>query len=450
MSNTYILIIFTLALAYLLISIAKFKMHAFFAMLTCSMWVGFALRMPLPTIISSMTSGFGGILGGLGIVLGLGSLLGTMLGLSGATNVLAESILKTAGEKKSSLAMNIIGYLISIPVYMGSAYIILDPLNHSLAKKTRKNVVVYITALVIGLLVTNCLVIPTPGPLAVASTLGIDVGYFIFYALVVSIIASLTGGWIWGEFLGKRYPYDESELNTSVTSDIVSDEPHPSAKLSFFLLMLPIFIIFLGTILNIVAPNDSVKEFASFLTGGSGVAALMITDFVAMITLRKYIKIPYGKMIKKCFDENGEMLYILGAGGAFGAIVTASGVGNVLVELLSGMNISVVILAYVLCLLLRAALGSATTALITTATILGPIASQLGANMVLLALAICVGAVGLGLPTDGAFWMVEGIDKTDFKKTFMSYTVGSTIASVVGFALVMMLNMFAGVLPGLH
>lgn len=450
MSNTLIIIVFLLAITYLLVTIAKFKMNAFFAMITCSLWVGIVLRLPLPDIVSAITGGFGGILGSLGIVLGLGSLLGTMLGEAGATGVLANSILSVAGEKRSSLAMNIIGYIISIPVYMGSAYIILDPLNHDLAKKTRKNVVVYITSLCIGLLVTHCMVIPTPGPLAVASTLGLDVGWFILYAIIVSIPASLCGGWLWGEFLGKRYPYDESELKTTAVSDKDSDKERPSAGLSFFLIFLPIAIIFLGTVLNMVVPNDNVKAVATFLTGNSGVVALLITDVVAMLLLHKYIHLPYGKLITKTFNESGEMLFILGAGGSFGAIVTASGIGDVLVGLLSSMDISVIVLAFVLCILLRAALGSATTALLTTATILGPVAGQMGANMVLLGLSICVAAIGLGLPTDGAFWMVAGIDDLEFKKTTGSYTLGSTVASVVGFAVVLLLSACSGFLPGLH
>ncbi len=450
MSNTFIIIVFLLAIAYLLVTIAKFKVNAFFAMITCSIWVGIVLNMELPKIVSSITGGFGGILGGLGVVLGLGSLLGALLGASGATGVLANSILAISGEKRSSLAMNIIGFIISIPVYMGSAYIILDPLNHNLAKKTNKNVIVYITSLCIGLLVTHCLVIPTPGPLAVASTLGIEIGWFILYAIVVAIPASLFGGWIWGEFLGKKYPYDESELKQDAVMEDSDDKAKPSAALSFFLIFLPIAIILIGTILNLCTENERVKSFANFLTGNSGVMALLITDFVAMIKLRNYIDMPYGKLIIKTFNECGEMLFILGAGGSFGAIVTASGIGDVLVTILSGMNISVIILAYFLCILLRAALGSATTALLTTATILGPVASQMGANMVLMGLSICVAAIGLGLPTDGAFWMVAGIDGTDFKKTFESYTLGSTVASLAGFAVVLILSFASGLLPGLH
>ena len=155
------------------------------------------------------TGGFAGALGALGIVVALGAILGSLLSMSGATEQLAAGVLRAAGKERSSLAMNIIGFIISIPVYMGSAYIILNPLCKNLSKDTKKNVFVFTTALSIGLLVTHCLVIPTPGPLAVANTLGIDIGWFILYALLVSIAASLTGGWLYGKFMGKKYPYEE-------------------------------------------------------------------------------------------------------------------------------------------------------------------------------------------------------------------------------------------------
>ena len=333
---------------------------------------------------------------------------------------------------------------------MGSAYIILNPLCKNLSKETKKNVVVYATSLSIGLLVTHCLVIPTPGPLAVASTLGINVGWFILYALVVSIFASLAGGWLYGEFMGKKFPYEELlENDTETTVSEQQKNAHPSMGLSVGLILLPIVLILVGTILPFIIPGDGMKAFSTFLSGNSGLAALVISDIVAFVALKKYIDMPYGKLISKTFNEQGEMFLVLGAGGSFGAIIKAGGVGDALVAVLSSMNISVLVLAFILCMLLRAALGSATVALLTTATILGPVASQMGVNMVLLGLSICTAAIGLALPTDGGFWLVEKLDNLGFKKTMISFTGGATIASLVGFGVIMILNMCSGFLPGL-
>lgn len=453
MSSTFTIIVFLAAIAYLMIAIAKLKIHPFFAMISACVAVGLLMRLQPTQIVSSITGGFGGILGSLGIVFGLGALLGEMLSESGATEVLADSVLKIAGKKHSSLAMNIIGFIISIPVYMGTAYIILDPMNKSLAYKTKKNVIVYATALSIGLLVTHCLVIPTPGPLAVASTLGLNVGWFILYALVVSIPASLLGGWVWGEYLGKKYPYEVPwgfDPEQAEKNENASEENRPSAALALAMIFLPIAIIMLGTILGLGGAETTAGMIGNALTASSGTLSLLISVLVSMVCLKKYLKTPFSKMIVKVFNEQGNILFILGAGGSFGAIVTATGIGDVLVATLSSMNISVIVLAFVLCILLRAALGSSTVALLTTATILGPVAQEMGANMILLGLAICCGAIGLSLPTDGGFWEVKELDNFDYNKTTMIMTVGTTIASVVGFIVVLLLQIGAGALPGLH
>jgi GntP family gluconate:H+ symporter len=450
MSQTWIIIAFLLSMVYLLVTIIKFKMNAFYSLLTGSILLGILTGLPLADINSNVTSGFGGALGSLGIVIALGAILGSLLSMSGATEQLAEGVLKVAGKKNASLAMNIIGFIISIPVYMGSAYIILNPLCKSLSKDTKKNVVVYSTALFVGLLTTHCMVIPTPGPLAVASTLGINVGWFILYALVVSIFASLAGGWIYGEFMGKIYPYEEVEDAVAEKTVEKSVKDRPSMALSVGVILLPIILILVGTVLPFIIPGDAVSAFCGFLSGSSGLVALLLSDIVAFLVLKKYIDVPYSQIISKTFNEQGEMLLVLGAGGSFGAIIKAGGVGDALVAVLSSMNISVLVLAFILCMLLRAALGSATVALLTTATILGPVASEMGVNMVLLGLSICIAAVGLSLPTDGGFWLAEKLDNLGFKKTMISITGGGTIASIVGFVVVMILSACSGFLPGLH
>lgn len=455
MSNTYTIIVFLLAIVYLMGTIVKFKMHAFFSMITCCFLVGFAMQMNLTELVNTITAGFGGMMTSLGIVIILGAILGSVLSESGATEVLADAILKIAGQKKSSLAMNIIGFIVSIPVYMGSAYIILDPINRTLARKTKKNVLVYCTSLSIGLLVTHCLVIPTPGPLAVASGLGLNIGVFIFYSIIVAIPASLAGGWLWGEFLGKKYGYEEpwspEDKNGAAAPAVErADADRPSAALAAGLIFLPIVIILVGSCLGMAASEGILHEISTFLTAGSGVAALLVSTILALFSLRKYIDMPLSRLIPKTLDEQGSILVILGAGGCFGGVIKATGIGDVLVSVLSSLNISVIVLAFILCILLRAALGSSTVALVTTISILGPVASEMGANMTLMGLAICAAAIGLSLPTDGGYWEIQSLDNLSISKTTWSMTGGSTIASVVGFAMVMLLSACSGFLPGLH
>lgn len=449
MSEIWSVIVFIIALFYLLFAIMKLKMNPFFAMMTGAVLTGVLIRMSPVDMVNEITTGFGGILASLGIVIGLGSLLGALLNEAGATQQLANGVLAIAGKKKASLAMNAIGYIVSIPVYMGSAYIILNPLCRRLAKDTKKNVVVYTTALAIGLTVTHCLVIPTPGPLAVSATLGANVGWFIFYSIIVSIPAALIGGWLYGEYMGKKYPYEEIAEEEEVTEQEQSGRPLPSTGLSFGLILLPIALIIVATVLPMAIANETLSAVCGFFTGGSGMMSLAISDVVAMVALRKYIDLPYAKVISKTFNEQGEMFLILGSGGAFGGVIKASGIGDALVSILSSTNISVVVLAFLLCLMLRAALGSATVGMLTAATVLGPVAAQMGVSNVLLGLAICAAAVGLTIPTDGGFWLIEKLDNLGLKKTLWSCTGGTVVASAVAFAMVMLLSACSGFLPGI-
>lgn len=449
MSEIWSVIVFIIALFYLLFAIMKLKMNPFFAMMTGAVLTGVLIRMSPVDMVNEITTGFGGILASLGIVIGLGSLLGALLNEAGATQQLANGVLAIAGKKKASLAMNAIGYIVSIPVYMGSAYIILNPLCRRLAKDTKKNVVVYTTALAIGLTVTHCLVIPTPGPLAVSATLGANVGWFIFYSIIVSIPAALIGGWLYGEYMGKKYPYEEIAEEEEVTEQEQSGRPLPSTGLSFGLILLPIALIIVATVLPMAIANETLTAVCGFFTGGSGMMSLAISDVVAMVALRKYIDLPYAKVISKTFNEQGEMFLILGSGGAFGGVIKASGIGDALVSILSSTNISVVVLAFLLCLMLRAALGSATVGMLTAATVLGPVAAQMGVSNVLLGLAICAAAVGLTIPTDGGFWLIEKLDNLGLKKTLWSCTGGTVVASAVAFAMVMLLSACSGFLPGI-
>lgn len=449
MSEIWSVIVFIIALFYLLFAIMKLKMNPFFAMMTGAVLTGVLIRMSPVDMVNEITTGFGGILASLGIVIGLGSLLGALLNEAGATQQLANGVLAIAGKKKASLAMNAIGYIVSIPVYMGSAYIILNPLCRRLAKDTKKNVVVYTTALAIGLTVTHCLVIPTPGPLAVSATLGANVGWFIFYSIIVSIPAALIGGWLYGEYMGKKYPYEEIAEEEEVTEQEQSSRPLPSTGLSFGLILLPIALIIVATVLPMAIANETLSAVCGFFTGGSGMMSLAISDVVAMVALRKYIDLPYAKVISKTFNEQGEMFLILGSGGAFGGVIKASGIGDALVSILSSTNISVVVLAFLLCLMLRAALGSATVGMLTAATVLGPVAAQMGVSNVLLGLAICAAAVGLTIPTDGGFWLIEKLDNLGLKKNLWSCTGGTVVASAVAFAMVMLLSACSGFLPGI-
>ncbi|QCX34099.1 GntP family permease [Caloramator sp. E03] len=449
-----LMIIFLIAIAFVLISIIKFRLNPFIALLVTSILTAFMVRMPLDKISSAVTTGFGNTLAGIGIVIGLGIILGQILAEAGATEQIANSLLKVVGIKNSPLALNITGYLVSIPVFFDAAFVILMSLAKELSRKTKKPIITFVTSLAVGLIVTHAMVIPTPGPLAVANNMKINLGIFVLYAIIVSLPASLIGGWLYGLFLGKKYDYKEIASNTvdesAATSEFVRDKnkPMPSGGLSLFVLLLPILLILLGTIMNILLPKGS-KAAVIFNFVGDKNIALLIGVFVAILKLGKYLDQPINKIIIKAAESAGMILLITGAGGSLGNIINSSGIGKYLVDTLSKWNISIIILGFILSQILRAAQGSTTVALVTTSSILGPVVMQMGVSPVLVAISICAGGIGLSLPNDSGFWVVQRFSTLRESDTIKAWTIGGTIAGLTALIFTLILSMFSGILPGI-
>lgn len=453
MSNTMIIAIFFISLFILLFGIIKLKMDSGVMMLITALITGILLGMPAKEMVSTVASGFGNMMAALGIVVGLGSILGGILAESGATDQLALAMLRKFGSKKANVALNGTGYLVSIPVFMGPAYIILNPICTTLAKHTKKSVIGYTTALVVGLMCTHCLVIPTPGPLAVAGSLGANVGLFILYSIIVSLPASICGGILYGNFLTKKF--SKNTEGADVTDDDAIAEimktqkaVHPSAAAAIILILLPIVLILFATLLPYVTQAEVVLDICTFLSASNGVGALLLSVLIAWIALRKYIDKTPGKIFASSLNDVGDVFFILAASGSYGAIISASGIGNVLGSFVSASSIPLFVLAFVMSVLLKAALGSSATALVTTASLVAPLLQTTAANPIIVGLAVCLGGLGICLPTDGAFWEVKEFNGLSMKETFIAHTGGNLIACVVGFIILCVLAMLK-FLPGL-
>lgn len=448
MSNGWLIVVFLLSMIYLFLTIVKFKMNPFFSMITASLIIGMFVKIEPEKLVSGITSGFGSVMTSLGIIIMLGGILGTFLAEAGATDSLANFMLEKVGKKRASLAINLTGFLISIPVFFGAAYIVLNPILRVLSRKTKKPVQVYITALSVGLLITHSLVIPTPGPLTVASTLKANIGWFIIYSLIISVPASLIAGWLYGEYLGRKIPYVEPEdpIEDEIEAGKITQAP---AQLAIALILVPLFLIVLGTILPMIFHNSTLVSVCNLLTEGNGVISLLISVALAAWFLRPYIKKKYAPLITESFNGLGETVMLLGAGGAFGVIVQYSGIGNCFVELLQKWNLSLYILAALLALLLRTTLGSSATSSVTTVSIVAPLCTQMGANPILIGLTICAGSLAFSTPTDASFWIVQKLDNLSIKDTIRTYSVGNAIACAVLLILIFILNTCQNFLPGL-
>lgn len=457
MSLGFLIGVFVVALAFVLVSIIKFNLHPFLSLLLGGLIMGILAGLPLTDVSTGLAAGFGSTMQSIGILIILGVALGNLLHLSGCTSQIAALMLKATGQKRAGLAVNLTGYIVSIPVFFDAAFVILVNLVKSLSRKGKIPFVSLVTALAVGLITTHALVIPTPGPVAVAGTMEANVGWFLLYSIIVSLPASIVGGVVYGKLLGKNEKYANDFANAfddvDEETEFESDKNLPSGGLGIFLIFLPIFIILLGTIAYMVC-EEGTMAYTVFAFLGDKNIALLIGVLVAFFALKKYIKESFNEMVTDATTQSGAILAITGAGGAFGNIINATGIGDQLVEgmtgLTEGAGVAMIIAAFVISQVLRAAQGSTTVALVTTSAIFAPIvAGMAGASPVLVGLAICAGGIGLSLPNDSGFWVVSRFSKFDVKETMKVWTVGGTLSGITALIIVIILSLFSSSLPGL-
>lgn len=443
----WLLIIFLASIAFLLLTVIRFKLNPFIALLVTCIVTGVLVGMPLAQISETIATGFGNTLKGIGIVIGLGIIFGRILSQAGATEQIAYALIRAVGDRNSPLAVTFTGYLVSIPVFFDAAFVILVSLVRKLASLTKRPMVLFVTALSVGLITTHNMVIPTPGPVEVANNLKLNMGTFTIYALLVAIPGALVGGWLYGLFLGKKIGFTKAD--EEMGQDSTTQQTLPSVGISFTILLLPIALILVGSIMALFLPTNSAGfSFFSFI--GNKNIALLISVLAAILLLRKNTPEPVSRVIADAGEKAGLILLITGAGGAFGYVITTSGIGTYLVDTLAKWNISIILTGFILAALLRGAQGSSTVALVTASSILGPIASQSSVSPVIIALAICAGGSCLSLPNDSGFWVVTRFSGLAINDTMKAWTLGGSLSGVVTLMFILILSLFAGILPGLH
>ena len=446
-TGAMLFVVFILAIAILLIAILKFKLNPFLALLLAAIATAIMVRMPLGDITNKIVTGFGNTMKGIGIVIGLGIILGKILAEAYATDQIADSMVRSVGQKRASLATTLTGYLVSIPVFFDAAFVILTPLNHQLSMATKTPYITMLTGLAIGLIATHATVIPTPGPLAVAGNMNVDLGLFTLYAIIVSLPAALVGGYLYGGILGKRHPAISEPIHAE-GSAFETGVTKPPVGLALFVLLLPILLILIGSVMALVVQKGTTAASVFGFFGDKNIA-LLIGVIVAMITMKPYLKRPVNELITTAAESAGLILLITGAGGAFGQVINDSGIGKYIVETLKSWSVTPIVLGFILSQILRAAQGSTTVALITTSAILGPVVATMGVSPILVGLGICAGGIGLSLPNDSGFWVVSRYGGLSEADTIRAWTIGGTICGLTAFAVVLILNLFSGVLPGL-
>ncbi|MTI96731.1 MAG: GntP family permease [Firmicutes bacterium] len=444
--------IFLVAIALIIFLTAKVKLHPFISLLIAAYFIGFAVRMDVTEIATTITGGFGNILAYIGIVIILGTIIGTILDKSGAAVKMAETVLRVVGRKKPALAMSIIGAIVSIPVFCDSGYVILTPLRKALTRLTNISPVTMVVALATGLYATHTLVPPTPGPIAAAGNLGLegDLILIIFLGLLVSIPA-LIAGYIYAVWVGKKVTTEElSEDEVAATYDemISSFGKLPSATLSFAPIVVPIFLMAMGSIVKF--PSYPLGEAGTFVYNtfaflGTPVNALFVGFLFALALLPKLNEETLSGWIGEGMKSAAVIIMVTGAGGALGGMLSATPIGDYLGSTLSSLSLGI-FLPFIIAAALKTAQGSSTVALVTTSAMMAPMLSQLGFDS-LMAKALVVMAIGAGAMTvshanDSYFWVVTEFGGLKVETAYKAQTIATLIQGLVTVTVVAILAVF--------
>ena len=468
---TSLIALLIFGIVFLLVLILKFKLQAFLALIVVSVIVSIGATFINPeqaagltkigqTIVDSM----GGALGFIATIIGIGAIFGAMLEHSGGTQSLANTLVRKFGQEKAPWAMLLTGFIISIPVFLDVALVILAPLLYALARDTKKSVLVFGLPLVAGMAVTHAFVPPTPGPVAVAYFLNVNLGYVIGFGILVGLPTAI----ICGPFLcSKMAKLVEVPTPKDQGEDFTSEEKKlPSFLQIASLIALPIALILAGTVVEQTAisgidPGLTKAERNAQVTDilnsmpisnqvihflGHPVIALMISTLLAIYFLgigRGTSKDDLVEISTKALGPAGIIILITGAGGVFKGVLIATGIADALKEVFKDSPIPIIVLAYIFATLVRIAQGSATVAMLTAAGLMASFVEGFSQPyLALIACAIAAGATGFSHVNDSGFWMISRYLGMTEKQTLKTWTVISTAISLVSFGIILILSLF--------
>ncbi|MBV7316575.1 GntP family permease [Shewanella sp. NIFS-20-20] len=448
----YLILTLIAVVGFIVFATAKLKLHPFLTLLIATFLAAFAFGLPAASIAKTITSGFGGILGYIGLVIVLGTIIGTILEKSGAAITLADVVIRVLGKRFPNLTMSIIGYIVSIPVFCDSGFVILHSLKQSLANRMKVSSVSMSVALATGLYATHTFVPPTPGPIAAAGNLGLEsqLGLVIAIGLVIAAVAALAGLWWASRFAGVEPDGEGAEELISQANQYKSLKASygqlPSAMAAFAPILAPILLICLGSIANFPAkPFGSAIAFDVLNFLGQPLNALMIGLMLSLALLKSDDKLKeFSDRISQGLVIAAPILLITGAGGAFGAVIKATPIGDFLGTSLSALGIGI-FMPFVVAAALKSAQGSSTVALVATSALVAPMLGDIGLGSdlgrVLTVMAIGAGAMTVSHANDSFFWVVTQFSRMSVAQAYRAQTMATLVQGLTAMALVYLLSL---------
>jgi len=451
MGTPFLIFMVLSAVALLLFMVLKLKISAFIALLITAIYVGILAGMPLKQVTQSIQDGMAGTLGFVATVVGLGAIFGQMLESSGGAESLAHYLVKKFGKDRASWAMVVTGFIIAIPVFFDVGFIILVPIIYALSRDTKKSLLYYGIPLLAGLAATHSFIPPTPGPVAVADIVNVQLGWVILFGLIVGFPTAIIAGPVWGKYISKKIHLTPPEEFMIQTEKEYDENNLPSFRLIALIIAVPLFLILVNTFTGLAVSKNVVEQsiytdILEFL--GHPFSALIIATLIAIYFL--CIKRGMGKekvleLSTKALGPAGVIILITGAGGVLKQILVDSGIGKIMAESMANSALPPILLAWILAAIVRVTQGSATVAMITAAGIIAPVMSEFGLNdpqRALVVLSIASGATLLSHVNDSGFWLVGKYFGMNEKQTLQSWTVMESIIAVCGLAFTMLVSLF--------
>ena len=441
----WLIFVLIISVLFIIVGTTRLKLHPFLVLLLASYLAGALAGLAIENIALSIARGFGDIMAYIGIVIVLGTIIGTVLEKSNAAIKLAELVLKLVGKRFPALAMSIIGYIVSIPVFCDSAYVILSSLKKSLVHQTKKPSVALSIALATGLYATHTFVPPTPGPIAAAGNLGLDdqLGLVILFGLAVALVA-LFAGYFWASFAGKKYT--TSEDTEKFTQNHSENIKLPSATNSLLPILLPIILIASRSVATYPAKPFGTGFFFTFLDfSGQPINALLIGFLFSFLLFPEFTKETLTGWIGDGISAAAPILLITGAGGAFGTILKETQIGETIGNMLAGYQLGI-FLPFIIAAAFKTAQGSSTVALVATSALIAPLLSTIGLDSlngkVLAVMATGAGAMTISHANDSFFWVVTQFSGMDVKTGYKTHTIATLIQGTTAIIFIFMLSLF--------
>jgi gluconate:H+ symporter, GntP family len=440
-----VLIVAFLGVALVVALIALRLMPAFVALAAGSFFVGMASGMPLLEIPRAFQAGVGDTLGFVAVVIALGTIIGRLLAESGGALVVSRALARALGEKRLDWSVMLSGFIIGLPVFFQVGLVLLAPVLFTLIRTTGAPLLRLGIPLVAGLSVAHGLVPPHPGPLAAIERLGADTGRTLFYSIIVGFPVAIVAGPLFGRFISRRVNVVPGSMGEQLTGSPTAART-PSLGITLITILLPVLLMLLAALAQATMPDGTARRWIGF--AGSPLVAMLAATLLSLYTLGRACGFDRNRLLRfaeESLPPIAGVLLVVGAGGGFGRVLDAAGADTAIAEAFAGRALSPMVLGWVIASVLRLAVGSATVAVITAASIMAPIAAAMPLlNRELLVVAIGAGSLIASHVNDGGFWLVKEYFNMTVPQTVATWTAMETIIAVAGLAGVLLLGLAVG------